>query len=387
MQFLIDFAAEDQEFLDILKRTAEFPTVQGVVLDIDRYWLLTWQLRNRWGDSAAAGSLEYLDVRIFADRAMGTQPYLYPRPLEFSDLETWRPDSWQRFRSFQNLNSDGPPLVVRVCLRPQAHQDESIPTLEAFRRRGDRLAIEIETRPRARLSGNPRKQQSPLPGGVSIGIGAADYGTLGVILKDGGGKHYAVTCAHVAALASQVQHPAQCDSKQASAIGTSILASALTPCPTGQPCNPWSSVPPNELDLSLVQIDPSLVSPVLAVLDIGAMSGITPRANLSTGQAAEVMARTSRHNRLQIGGLAAWYKFRHGATEYCFKNLFEVESPYSTPGIIQSGDSGAPVCTPDANGTAWAGMIMGSDSFKGYAIYAETIDAWLGNHGHQLSVY
>jgi hypothetical protein len=386
MQFLIDFAAEDEEFLEVLKRAAQFPTVQGVVLDIDRYWLRTWQLRSLWGERAAAESPVSLESRIFADGIMGGQPYLYSRPLALSDLESWRPGSWLRFRSLQNLDPSGPPLVVRVCLRPQGDAEESIPTLEALRARGGRLAIEIETRPLARLSANPRKQQSPLPGGVSIGIGAADYGTLGVILKDGGGKHYAVTCAHVASLASQIHHPARCDSKKTSAIGASILASPLTPCPTGQPCNPWSSVLPNEVDLSLIRIDPLLISSVLAVLDIGAMSGITPRANLSTGQTVEVMARTSRHNHLQIGGLAAWYKFRHGATEYCFKNLFEVESPYGTAGVIRSGDSGAPVCTPDANGTAWAGMIMGSDSFKGYAIYAETIEAWLGNHGHQLSV-
>ena len=70
----------------------------------------------------------------------------------------------------------------------------------------------------------------------------------------------------------------------------------------------------------------------------------------------------------------------------CFRNLFEVELPYGTAGVIQLGDFGAPVCTPDATGTAWAGLIVGCDAFKGYAMYSETIDDWLVNRGFRLHV-
>ncbi|GAB2178263.1 hypothetical protein [Dongia sp. agr-C8] len=386
MQFLIDFAAEDQEFRGILERASKYPTVQGVVLDIERFWLATWQLRNRWGDNVAEHDPDDWLLWRLAGRRMPAQPYFYPRPLRYDDLESWRPQSWQWFRRDMGFNPDGLPLVVKVCLRPQKSPDEPIPSATELRSPEGRLAVEVETRPQGRLSSNPRKPQTPLPGGVSIGIGATDYGTLSVVLKDAGGQRYAVTCAHVAAQANTVQHPAPRDSSKAAAIGTSILASTLAPCLPGQPCNPWSGVQPNSVDLSLIKIDASRVSSVLEVLDIGSLGGIAPRANLSTGQTVEVMARTSRYNQLQVGGLAAWYKFNHAGVHYCFQNLFEVESPYGTAGIIKSGDSGAPVCTPDASGTAWAGMIIGADSFKGYAVYAETMEAWIANQGYRLRV-
>jgi hypothetical protein len=386
VQFLIDFAAENQEFQNILERTASYQTVQGVVLDIDRSWLRAWQMRLRWGDRAAEDGPDYWQLWQWAEWWKPQTPYVFPTPLRFDELVSWRPAWWRQLRDRLGFDPEGLPLVVKVCLRPTQWPEEPVPTVEALRSREGGLAVEIETRPLARLSGNPRKPQTPLPGGVSIGVGATDFGTLGVVLKDGGGQHYAVTCAHVAAQAYAVQHPAPRDSSKAAVIGKSILASTLTPCAGGQPCNPWSGIQPNAVDLSLIQIDAAAAPSVLEVLDIGNLGGIAPRANLSTGQSVEVMARTSRYNQLQIGGLAAWYKFNHGATEYCFQNLFEVESPYGTAGIIRPGDSGAPVCTPDAGGTAWAGMIIGADSFKGYAVYAETMEAWLASHGFHLTV-
>lgn len=125
---------------------------------------------------------------------------------------------------------------------------------------------------------------------------------------------------------------------------------------------------------------------ILEVLDIGPLTGVALRASMSTCQPVEVMGRTSGRHVLQVGALAAWYNFSHNGQDYCFRNLFEVESPYGAAGLIQLGDSGAPVCTPVATGTAWAGLIVGRDAFKGYAMYSETIDDWLVGQSFHLRV-
>jgi hypothetical protein len=136
----------------------------------------------------------------------------------------------------------------------------------------------------------------------------------------------------------------------------------------------------------LIEIDTAAITSILEVLDIGPLSSVVSRSALSTAQAIEVMGRTTRYSTLQIGGLAAWYRFHRGGQYFCFKNLFEVESPYGSAGAIRAGDSGAPVCTADGSGTGWCGMIVGCDAFKGFAMYSETIQSWLTTKGYTLQV-
>lgn len=395
MQFLIDFAAEDREFQEILRRASEFDTVQGVVLDVDRYWLGLWLLRERWGEERLdrwfSGYLEAIHQpwRDFGSEwswGLPKEPSIFHRPLGAADVHNWRPLNWEYRLSRFGLPKEGLPLVVKVCLRPQASSEDRFPKLEQLQEDGGRLQVELETRSRARLSSDPRRAHVPLPGGVSIGVGATDYGTLGVVLTDGAGVYYGLTCSHVAGLGAQVVQPSIRDATSAIVIGRTVAATALTACPPGTKCNPWSGATPNEIDASLIQIDTNRVGVILEVLDIGPLTGVMPRASISTSQSVEVMGRTSKLNALQIGGLAAWYTFVHDGSAYCFRNLFEVESPYGTAGIIKLGDSGAPVCTPDDVGMAWAGMIVGCDAYKGYAMYGETVDKWTAGQGYALRV-
>jgi hypothetical protein len=388
MQFLIDFANEDREFQVILARSSEYAVVQGVVLDIDRLWLHLWATQGRQNGDRLRRLLQYYpDFSPFGLEAIRfSGPYIPPRPLSQQDIEKWRPDEWEWLADYRGRPSKRWPLIVKVCLRPQAYPDERIPTAAELYDGDGRLQVEIEVRPRARLAANPRHAHSPLPGGVSIGIGAKDYGTLGLILTDVGGKHYGLTCSHVAAQGNSVNQPALRDSRSAGVVGMSVLSSAIIGCAPGAKCNPWSDIAVNEIDAALIELDGSGIPSLLEVLDIGPLTGITNRAGLTTGQSIEVMGRTSGLNNLQLGGLAAWYSFAHDGQDYCFRNLFEVESPYGKPGVIRQGDSGAAVCVPGAAGTEWAGLIAGQDAFKGYAIYAESVAHWLGANGYSLQV-
>jgi hypothetical protein len=393
MQFLIDFAERDEEFQEILGRATEYDTVQGMVLDIDRLWLQAWHLRERWGDDRLNAWFDNWlhDLRRWPAMWMPELPdkggpTIFSRPLTKADVEGWQPNHWRYLQDRMGASPKELPLVVKVCLRPRLSEEDKFPSVEGLRPTEGRLRIELETRSRAQLGSDPRKSHAPLPGGVSIGVGTGDYGTLGVILTDGASVHYGLTCSHVAGAAAKVKQPSQRDSTSTTMIGQTVASTVLSVCPVGTKCNPWSGVVPNDVDLSLIEIDPGSVATVLEVLDIGPLTGIMPRASISTSQAVEVMGRTSRHNALQVGGLAAWFNFQHNGNEYCFHNLFEVESPYGTAGVIRLGDSGAPVCTPDATGTAWAGLIVGRDAFKGYAMYSQTIDEWLVKKGFRLDV-
>jgi len=388
MQFLIDFAAEDREFQTILARTSDYAIVQGVVLDVDRLWLHLWATQGRRNGDRLRRLLRYyqdFDLFGYGDTRF-LDPFIPSRPLSLQDIETWRPDEWEWLADDSGRPFKRWPLVVKVCIRPQAGPDERIPTAAELYDRDGRLQVEVEVRPRARLASNPRRAHSPLPGGVSIGTGPVDFGTLGVILTDADGKHYGLTCSHVAAQGDAVTQPALRDLRSAGVIGTSILSSALTGCAQGAKCNPWSGIAANEIDAALIDLDGSALPSLLEVLDIGPLTGITSRAALTTGQTAEVMGRTSGLNSLRLGGLAAWYSFEHDGQDYCFRNLFEVESPYGRPGVIRQGDSGASVCAYGPTGTEWAGSIAGQDAFKGYAIYAESTAQWLVANGYHLQV-
>jgi hypothetical protein len=393
VQFLIEFAQEDGEFNRILRSASQYPMVQGVVLDLDRFWLLAWQAQQRLGDAASRLSEFLIDWRFllgrnpwFSGEEVRWQPQYYPRPVERADIDKWRPPHWDRYLDLLGIKGDGPPLVVKVCLRPRMSADERVPTVEELKDSGGRLRVEVHARSQAQLSSDPRKQYRPIPGGVSIGISAKDYGTLGVILKDANGKHFGLTCSHVVAQNSGVDQPAQVEGAGGSAIGQSVLATTLGTCTSTTPCNPWSGVTANEVDLSLIEIDSAAATSILEILDIGPLSGVVTRSSLSTGQAIEVMGRTTHYSSLQIGGLAVWYRFHRAGQYFCFKNLFEVESPYGSTGAIRAGDSGAPVCTADGSGTGWCGIVVGCDAFKGFAMYSESAQNWLSTNSYTLDV-
>jgi hypothetical protein len=381
MQYLIDFAENDSEVRRILEITAKYKTVQGVVVDLDRSWVLTWTIAARWGEQVLSNWIPWLTeppgLRL---------PRLLPRPIQSSDIETWRPPNWGQYQQKFGLKKDGPPWVVRVCLRPTISPDELVPTIEELRDSTGRVRVELETRSVARLASNPRKNYSPIQGGISIGVGPTDYGTLGLTLHDSAGKFYGLTCCHVAPKGAGVIQPAPRDGRGV-LIGRSIVATTLISCAANVACNPWSGANGHELDLALIEIANPSIGTQLEVLDIGPLSGITRRAAMSTGQPVEVMGRTTEFSSLQLGGLAVWYRLGSGKDTICFKNLFEVESPYGHIPAIKSGDSGAAVCAAGASGKEWCGMIVGSDMYKGFALYAETAKAWLDKNAKVLHVF
>ncbi|HVQ16324.1 MAG TPA: hypothetical protein VMS40_22135 [Vicinamibacterales bacterium] len=389
MEVLIQLAREDGEIRRLVSAAIENPSVQGVVLQFDLFWLSGWNYTNRFGQNEWERVLQRLggwrlDYPWAHTNLDGYLEELHenqsPVPVRsVSDLR-WRPVGWERRAAIEHFDVEQSPVRVIVCLRPDA--------TEVRRLESERYRVSYETRPVATLSANPRRYRRPVVGGLSTGVGTAVAGTMGGIVRDQQPPHqfYGVTCAHVMT-SGTVEQPAQVDSRRAAAIGT---VTSYTPLqvPSGT-CTPYTGTGVNTVDMALIELD-STTTAQLEVLDIGALSGITPRTQIQQGQLVEFTGRASGHRTLKVGGLGVIYQLKAGAQTYCFQNLIQLTWPRFYQLLkgrpVTRGDSGGWICRPDANGFGWCGMLIGDDRLHGYAVYAETIDEWWRQHGLTLSV-
>jgi len=387
IRFLIDFAATNEGFQNVLRNAAEYRTVQGVALDVDPYWIYSWRLAQQFGDGNLSKILyrkfswtsdAYLRRRLVKER-LG----VFPRSISNKEILEWRPPGWAERAEALSISKEALPIVVKVSVRPTQSPDEQTPTVESLRRGAGDLRVVVQTEPQSVLCANPRGKHLPVVGGVSIGVASNDYATLGVILEDSQSHRFALTCAHVAARNDDILQPSQRDSKKASVIGKSVLASTLSSCSISDSCNDRSGVTTNELDLSLIQIDPS-ISSLQEVLDIGKLNGVVQMASLSSGQTVEVMGRSCKHRTLQLGDLHVFRMHEHNGRYYCYKNMVRVESPYGTTNIIKGGDSGAPVAIPNGSGKGFCGMIVAANAFGGFAMFAESVENWWKKNGYSF---
>jgi hypothetical protein len=208
VDYLIKVANDDPSVREVAEKASQFPSVQGIVIDLTSAFLVSW--RTKWG--------------LGADTP---PPYsgLYPRPIDVQD-----------FRG-------STPYVVKVCVLPSPTRD-GVPALEDVRPANFPHALEIEARTQAVLAANPRRKQRPVVGGLSIGkLGSHEYGTLGLILDGGRNGRYAITCAHVVDQKVDVEQPSAKDSKKAEVIGKWVDGTKLNACPSTTSCNPWSGLP------------------------------------------------------------------------------------------------------------------------------------------------
>ena len=120
MQYLIDFSERDEEFRRISERASGYPIVQGVVLDLDRAWLRAWQVQERFGSATLSRWADYWDAWHFegprhdpGDYGLDSaaqHPTIYSRPLEWKDIERWRPPNSRWRQRLFGLNEDAWPL-------------------------------------------------------------------------------------------------------------------------------------------------------------------------------------------------------------------------------------------------------------------------------------
>jgi hypothetical protein len=121
MEALINLAREDEEIERIVRGAMENSSVQGVVLDIDPYWLTAWNYSRRFGIDGLDRLRERIrgriyDERFFADLPENDFPVL---PMHKEALADW-PRDWVSYAKEHGFNPEMSPVRVTICLRPGA---------------------------------------------------------------------------------------------------------------------------------------------------------------------------------------------------------------------------------------------------------------------------
>jgi hypothetical protein len=385
-----DGFSERAEVRRVIDVAMDSDAVQGVVFELDPGWLAAWRIEESFGPRRFEILLEpwwprRMPVRYWSLRdrleQLGLSPHWIPSKIPTaSDVEKWQPPYWKEYQNETWRNVFDSPVIIKICLIPPLPERErGIPRFE-----NENLNIVYETRPRAQLFAGSTKAHNPLVGGISIGVGPDDYGTLGGLLRDNQGKRYGLTCAHVATTGEDVFHPAKADgSTHAKRIGKVALHGGLKICPAKSPCS-WRATGSyvNDVDVALIEIDPALSSKH-EVFKIGAVTGIRSGDKLVQGMAVELTGRSAGHkSTLELGGNGKYYKIPDGrGGEYCVRNTIELTEPSYyrniTSSPVDEGDSGAWVCAPAAAGEYdWCAMVIGGTGFTGIALESETISDW-----------
>ena len=131
MEALIRLGREDEEIDRIARAAMENRSVQGVVLDIDPYWLTGWNYSRRFGDGEFDRLRERFkgriyDERFFADLPENDFPVL---PIDKEALKNW-PKELLPYAKENGYSPEMSPVRVTICLRPGAIE---VPRFESGR--------------------------------------------------------------------------------------------------------------------------------------------------------------------------------------------------------------------------------------------------------------
>jgi hypothetical protein len=382
------------EVRDLVSRVTELRSVQGVIVDYDPLWMDLWRLRCARGDRAVDDLVRLVDWFHYGPGVPSSRwwPPFFDQDLggEPTEIEppdpNWLPLAWLELQHFlRRRNPAKEPFIVKICLYPWQKEDTS-PDLGEYP-----FTVVKERRAPAELS-MPLRHHRPVLGGISIGVGAQESGTLGGIVEDQHGVRWGVTCAHVVSSSVGVDQPAQRDSPGAAPLGSTRYHAALRPSAPGAPCNPYNAAAiMNSVDAALIQFVAG-TSADLEVLNHGRLSGVAPKNTPSPGQLVDIAGKESGSRTLEIGGLAVTYRLRDSTGNmFCFNELFELRWPRWWRVIggrpVQRGDSGGWILTAQASGTQWMGMALASDRLVGYGMFAENVVNWAkANHGLDIRV-
>jgi hypothetical protein len=390
MDYLIEFSRRgDVEAL--VTRVIESANVQGVVVDLDPFWLLGWQARSTltplefraWDDALA----QWIESELQQNEA---RPRPWPPPWQWGQAPfegvypvgvdtSFRFEAWRRLAHWRATSDE--PFVVKVIRRPRAVEPDYLEE----QLQDERLRILFETRPAVRAYSKPTDKVRPLVGGLSAGPPQDHAGTLGGILEDGNGTRYALTCSHVAAVNDDIDQPShEDDAHAAEAIGQCVASTSLQP-PTPH-CNPYAGNP-DRVDAALVALDAGMPSE-LEVLGVGDLTGRSRASDLHPGMTVDVAGKRSGLQALRVGGLSVSNPVSIDGQSHCFKDLFELtrlSRHWGATGTarqpVRPGDSGAWVIAQGPLGPEWCGMVLGGGGPVGYAMFSEFVDDWLAAEG------
>ncbi len=371
MQELIQFA-QSQSVRKVVEWATKQSMVQGVVAEYRPIWF------KLFGDELLT-SEERRDLWHRSDRL----PYPYDLCCGYGfDDECRRgtpvaivAERWKRL--FGNLER----YQLRICLLPSSGQDsQSLPELLETS-----LTVVFEERPISRLSTGV---------GLRTTAGSTE-GTIGGLVRSSLNDEWlGVTCSHAVPYGASVAitdesggyrtffHRMMQASPELQVEGHCIRRTELIELSPNSTCNPYGQLDTsNEVDIALVGAEfSSLTSSSIERYD----RPVALKASATSHQHATMLAADDRRD-VRIGGLAIYYTLAGPSSDplntptYCFKNLFEVLAAPYAPKPVNFGDSGSWIMRPGQSGDEWYGVVLGSDDLRGFAMFAETVDAWINN--------
>ncbi|HEX8663769.1 MAG TPA: hypothetical protein VF744_07035 [Beijerinckiaceae bacterium] len=335
-------AAEDEDVRTLVHAAAQLRPVQGVTIRPHPLWVQAMWRQNhadRLGyrrdlDVLASGVLHPPDGDTsWVGRGLGETPDLWNDWLGFLDAPT-------------RAKVEYKPILVTVIVRAGAGRIAEVAIVVDM----SAVPAVIEVRPQAELQ---------LATGDRIRVGAAS-GTAGGFLEDAaGGRHFAVTCAHVlGSVGAGVFDPA------GAAVGRCHGLTTLAANNGGLACDPVA----RPSGLSLNTLDAGLVE--LGV--VPAPTGLLPPSILRHGQRVTLALKGGAMT-FHIRSLAISMQLTAGANGYCYASLVEL---HSAAGTTAGGDSGAWGHVLGGSGREWGVMAIGGDGISTFAVRAADVLAW-----------
>jgi hypothetical protein len=172
------------------------------------------------------------------------------------------------------------------------------------------------------MAAGPLGTHRPLVRGISIGVGANDFGTLGGVVRDPNQKRYALTCAHVAKTGDDVYQAAVCDGGKVPVIGT-VSQSEIPPSfhPSKLSVAGYSKSQAKPVDAAIIPL-PAHTDAKLEINSLGTMTGLFPDAGIVQWLAVTYEGRTSGVQAVQFRGRSPYYCLTDAAGQpYCFEEL------------------------------------------------------------------
>jgi hypothetical protein len=340
--------------------------VQGVNLEIDKFWLQSYRSNfGFWAETEPASFSYRLKKIIDADR------------LNWD----WRPKNgmWQ-----QHCQSKGFPSNTKDAKDP--HPVEIVVLLRAFPDRGFLAdaprnlgphVIRYEARePCVSYSASSLSPGDEI-GRSAIGGLPLTVGTLGGLLTDSAsGEMYALSCEHVCgSIGSIVFQPPPKVSPHNRVAEVMYVTVPASQTPTSK-CNRVKQPVPIP-DLAISRLDQGIASSAIHQ-GIGKVQRVTPIADMTSGDSVTFEGAASGHVRAKVGGLNIWREIQFHGVAHCVGDMFTIEprnSWYLKPKLSRGGDSGAWILNQTNNVVSWDGMLIGGDGAQAYCCFAELIYA------------
>jgi len=388
MREQIAFAASDvfRSFLTGLNKLEEVPSViHGIFIDIHPVWKMIVDYRRLTGFDDRLPREPGISWMFYAAHyaALCHAGGQSVGPYNLNDSPAVWEEICQRYGK-----KNGPPFIVKIYILPTTSATlESRRRVEGYAREQPFFTSVIDS-PMAVLA-------APVEGGVDIT--ASGPGTLGGFLKDQNGKHWGLTCGHVAQ---------KTGSTAALAGGQGNLGivrysnfSNLSAQSQGAMCNPYVATGNHSVDAALIEVA-SQHTAVGSVHSLGRIDKIFDRTQLNSGNVVSMTGAMSGTHDYDIGGYGVTLQVQlsNGGAYYCFSDLFDFYAPPNAPGWVPGrlaqaaaprplhGDSGSWLCfNYSANLYAYFGTMIAVRGAVGIATFADSLLQWAKkDHGLQL---